>query len=602
MSENGISSDISESIAGLQSNGSYDDISKLRQQIALLDEKLKDKNEQLDKAGKVGLELLSSNNSLQKTLEDESTRFTSEIEKLSQEKFSLQQSLECSKRTKKELETEVESLQDRLSSKDEEFANDFDDLKRKHAMEMNKKVSSLENEINEAEKKNSIQTEQIKDLKNQVKELTLELQERRSSPVGRLQTSVLMEQNSKLKEDLLMQNNRIHELERNKMKIEEELKEAIRKVSRLQTDLGDSQNETLSYSQYLEKSRLEVKELRSEMDDIKLQYDKHNKKGNSLFAEVEDRRIQAEKELLQFRVKYENLARSHKITSETLEKFKMQLSNVLTLNSGVKNLDKERMRKLENELHEAHSEITSLAHQLEITNVKLAESKSPFDGFSMSGAIKEGELNLLDFTEYLKSLIETKEKEKKEVEKKLAQERTFRLATSDELVQTQRRLYEAKSHCEKYKGMYFELSVELRTIRLKYEPEKVVQEREEKEKREQYFEEKLSDDEIFEEPNNKENKDKIRPKEIVKKPEPEVENPVLKERKKVVSVSDKVQVHNYTPEQSFSRLSEGGDDEEERVTEEKEETSKRKGRKQYKKVVDVANLSSTRENPECKTQ
>lgn len=49
-----------------------------------------------------------------------------------------------------------------------------------------------------------------------------------------------------------MQNNRIHDLERNKMKIEEEFKEAVRKVSRLQTELGDSQNETLSYSQYLE--------------------------------------------------------------------------------------------------------------------------------------------------------------------------------------------------------------------------------------------------------------------------------------------------------------------------------------------------------------
>lgn len=63
-------------------------------------------------------------------------------------------------------------------------------------------------------------------------------------------------------------------------------------------------------------------------------------------------------------------------------------------------------------------------------------------------------------------------REKKETDDKFKQERTFRLATSDELVQTQRRLYEAKSHCEKYKAMSFELSLELKTLRLKYEPGK----------------------------------------------------------------------------------------------------------------------------------
>lgn len=84
----------------------------------------------------------------------------------------------------------------------------------------------------------------------------------------------------------------------------------------------------------------------------------------------------------------------------------MQLSNVLTLNSGVKHLDKERMRKLEHELHDARSEISSLAHQLEVTNAKLTDARSTFGSISMSQDLKEGEL---DFIEYLKSLIDAKE-------------------------------------------------------------------------------------------------------------------------------------------------------------------------------------------------
>lgn len=45
-----------------------------------------------------------------------------------------------------------------------------------------------------------------------MKELTLELQERRSSPVGRVQTSILMEQNSKMKEDIVCSNSLIPKL------------------------------------------------------------------------------------------------------------------------------------------------------------------------------------------------------------------------------------------------------------------------------------------------------------------------------------------------------------------------------------------------------
>lgn len=57
MNENGISSNVSGPLHELKSNESSDDIAELRQKITLLDEKLKDKDEQLDKAGKVGLEV-----------------------------------------------------------------------------------------------------------------------------------------------------------------------------------------------------------------------------------------------------------------------------------------------------------------------------------------------------------------------------------------------------------------------------------------------------------------------------------------------------------------------------------------------------------------
>lgn len=56
-----------------------------------------------------------------------------------------------------------------LFSFKDEFNNDLEDIRRKHSMEMNKKVSSLENELNDYEKKNTIQTEQIKDLKSFLK-------------------------------------------------------------------------------------------------------------------------------------------------------------------------------------------------------------------------------------------------------------------------------------------------------------------------------------------------------------------------------------------------------------------------------------------------
>ena len=48
-----------------------------------------------------------------------------------------------------------------------------------------------------------------------------------------------------------------------------------------------------------------------------------DKKGNSLFAEVEDRRVEAEKELISAKVQLEALKKKHELTQDHLHKLKV---------------------------------------------------------------------------------------------------------------------------------------------------------------------------------------------------------------------------------------------------------------------------------------
>ena len=63
------------------------------------------------------------------------------------------------------------------------------------------------------------------------------------------------------------------------------------------------------------------------MEALKLEMrgDGHQRKGNSLFGEVDDRRMEIERKMISLKVRYETLEKTHATTQHQLRKMKVHI-------------------------------------------------------------------------------------------------------------------------------------------------------------------------------------------------------------------------------------------------------------------------------------
>ena len=66
--------------------------------------------------------------------------------------------------------------------------------------------------------------------------------------------------------------------------------------------------------------------LKSELDLLKLEQKRgfHGNRGNSLFGEVEDKRVEAERKLISLQVKYESLEKNYSTTKQRYARLKVR--------------------------------------------------------------------------------------------------------------------------------------------------------------------------------------------------------------------------------------------------------------------------------------
>lgn len=63
------------------------------------------------------------------------------------------------------------------------------------------------------------------------------------------------------------------------------------------------------------------------MESLKLELtgENHRKSGNSLFGEVDDRRLDVERKMLSLQVKYDSLVKTHATTNHHFKKMKVHI-------------------------------------------------------------------------------------------------------------------------------------------------------------------------------------------------------------------------------------------------------------------------------------
>ncbi|KAM6299818.1 protein Spindly [Aegotheles albertisi] len=451
--------------------------------ILSLRNQLKEAENERRKAAQYGLHLLESQSEVQNQLDQTRRELTEKTEKFEQEKYSLQREIDLKNRMLESLSFECDSL------------------KQQQNMQLEKQKEQLARAYGQ----------EIGDLKNKLEKLRAELDESRLSEKQlRHKVDHQMETIAAKSGELRMMSERVHEtmssemlnlqmeiteLENVKANIEEKLneiqysKEQLElmnsnlhsQLDRLQQEKEEREKEVVSYCNALEKAREANQELQVQLDHAVQQSLDPTSKGNSLFAEVEDRRAEMERQLISVKIKYQSLQKQHAFTREQLQRMKLQMATLLQMKGSQAEL--EQLERLQSMLEQKNGEIEDLLMKVR----QLEKFKTLYENIEESKArssSKGGESEDGYYVDLLQMKLDNSNKELETLKDELSLQRMKALYESQRVLEVERKLFTNERHLQASQSENMNLRVMLDELKMKYEPEDLLKDTKIKKKRE----------------------------------------------------------------------------------------------------------------------
>ncbi|XP_074694735.1 protein Spindly isoform X1 [Strix aluco] len=451
--------------------------------ILSLRHQLKEAENERRKAAQYGLHLLESQSEVQNQLDQTRRELTEKTEKFEQEKYSLQREIELKNRMLESLSFECDSL------------------KQQQNMQLDKQKEQLDR----------VYGQEISDLKNKLENLKAELDETRLSEKQlRHKVDHQKEIISAKSEEIHMMSERVHEtmssemlnlqielteLESVKANVEEKLNELQyskeqlelinsnlrNQLERLQGEKEEREKEVVSYCNALQKAREANQELQVQLDHAVQQSLDPTSKGNSLFAEVEDRRAEMERQLISVKIKYQSLQKQHAFTREQLQRMKLQMATLLQMKGS--QAEFEQLERLQSMLEQKNGEIEDLLMKVR----QLEKFKTLYENMEESRAAssaKGGESEDGYYADLLQMKLDNSNKETETLKNELSLQRMKALYESQRVLEVERKLFTNERHLQACQSENMNLRVMLDELKMKYEPEELLKGIKNKKKRE----------------------------------------------------------------------------------------------------------------------
>ncbi|XP_051487407.1 protein Spindly isoform X2 [Apus apus] len=450
--------------------------------ISSLRHQLKEAENERRKAAQYGLHLLESQSEVQNQLDQTRRELTEKTEKFEQDKYSLQREIELKNRMLESLSFECDSL------------------KQQQNMQLDKQKEQLAR----------VYGQEISDLKNKLENLKAELDETRLSEKQlRHKVDHQKEIIAAKSEELHMMSERVHEtmssemlnlqielteLESVKASVEEKLNELQcskeqlelmnsnlrNQLERIQGEKEEREKEVVSYCNALEKAREANQELQVQLDHAVQQSLDPTSKGNSLFAEVEDRRAEMERQLISMKIKYQSLQKQHAFTREQLQRMKLQMATLLQIKGS--QAEFEQLERLQSMLEQKNGEIEDLlmkVRQLEKFKTLYENTEEPKASRSSKEESEDGY-----YADLLQMKLDKANKENETLKNELSLQRMKALYESQRVLEVERKLFTNERHLQASQSENMNLRVMLDELKMKYEPEELLKGTQIKKKRE----------------------------------------------------------------------------------------------------------------------
>lgn len=441
--------------------------------ILNLRQQLKEAENERRKAAQYGLHLLESQNEIQNQLDQMRRELTEKTEKFEQEKYSLQREIELKNRMLESLSFECDALKQQQNL---QLDKQKEHLARVHGQEVNDLKHKLENlkaELDEtrlSEKqlrhKVDCQKEIIAAKTEELHMMSERVHETMSSEMLNLQMELTELESVKANVE-----EKLNELQYSKEQLELINSNLRNQLERLQGEKEEREKEVVSYCNALEKAREANQELRVQLDHVVQQSLDPTSKGNSLFAEVEDRRAEMERQLISVKIKYQSLQKQHAFTREQLQRMKLQMATLLQMKGS--QAEFEQLERLQSMLEQKNGEIEDLLVKVR----QLEKFKTLYENMEecrASTSSKGGESEDGYYADLLQMKLDNSNKETETLKNELSLQRMKALYESQRVLEVERKLFTNERHLQACQSENMNLRVMLDELKMKYEPEELL--------------------------------------------------------------------------------------------------------------------------------
>ncbi|XP_033763715.1 protein Spindly-like [Pecten maximus] len=425
----------------------------------------------LHKAAEIGKSLLEENSSLK----DETAKLIKEhckkAEEWEQEKYSLTLKVESKVETEKWYNGEIAQMKRDIAWNNEDMSTKLEMEKNKLQQQV-RLVNKLQSELDQSRSVESQLREQISQLEalmekklNQTADITSCSFDSEEMADLQIQIVNLHEENNNLEKKYI---ERCTELQNQRS--EQEL--LSQHLARKDEEMEEIKCQATSYALSLERARTEITELREEIDALRESDASHGFKGNSLFSEVEDRRVDAEKKLISLKHRCE--AQELITKKQTAENQNLRSQMMILLHSSRGEADGDRIKQLESQLSQARAKITRLNEEKYTLESKVKnQTENFFDQFAGMETKETGDQTGGDkaFTNYLIAMVKSKDQENENLQSELRDADLQLLDTKNEKSKLERKLYNAESEREKIHNKCLRMQLKYDNLLQKYDPE-----------------------------------------------------------------------------------------------------------------------------------
>lgn len=434
--------------------------------------KLKEVEEERLKAAQYGLQLVESQNELQTQLDKCRNEMMTITENYEQEKYTLQREVELKSRMLESLSSECEALKQDQKMHLEKLE---EQLSRSHGQEVNElknKLEKLKAELDEArlsEKQLKHKVDHQKELlsckSKEMRIMSERVHESMSSEMLALQIELTEMESIKttLEEE-------VNELQYRQEQLELLNSNLLRQVDRLKEEKEEREKEAVSYYNALEKARVANQDLQVQLDQALQQALDPNSKGNSLFAEVEDRRAAMERQFISMKVKYQSLKKQNAFNREQMQRMKLQIATLLQMKGS--QTEFEQQERLFAMLEQKNGEIKHLSGEIR----KLEKFKSLYESVESkpsdsSDALKDNTY----YTDLLQIKLDNLNKENESSKGELSIQRMKALFESQRALDIERKLFANERCLQLFQSENMKLRAKIDELKLKYEPEEKIE-------------------------------------------------------------------------------------------------------------------------------